>query len=434
MISSRSMRGTVGRVLVVVLAVAGVICALQLPRLRFDHNTRSLLREDPEADAREAALAASFGSEDLLLVAWETTSALDPKEFGKLREVSKELSAIDGIEETYSLASDFIRFPLGGELRAITPEDLVERREAVQEALLSATPYLGTIYNRTLDVVAVAGTLKPGPRESREETIRAVREVARRHEAPGRPVYVAGVTALAMDAGEFAVQDMKRIGAVALGVSVVVLLVLCRSFLETALAVVATGLPPLFALTCAIVLGVPVTALSAALFPVMAVVGITGSVHVLAAYGEARRAGTPAAEACDLIVRRLAGPIILSFVTTAAGFETLQTTGVPAFRAGGHVVALGMLFAIPVLLLGIPAALAWLEPTPRDRPSRLARPLFGARGVGGAAARRGRPREHAPVRGRRRACCRSRACAWTCSRPSSRRAGSRGRTRSSRNG
>jgi predicted RND superfamily exporter protein len=377
MISSRSVRGNVGRILVVVFAVAAVLCAARLPRLRFDHNTRSLLQEDEEADAREGTLVSSFGSEDIVLVAWEA-DVLDAAAFAELAAISAELGRVRGLEETYSLASDFIRFPLGGDLRALSKEDLATpaTREAAREALLAAAPYVGTIYSRALDVVAVAGTLKTGPREARERTIREIRAVAARHERPLRPVYVAGVTALAMDAGEFAVEDMKRIGAIALVVSVAVLLVLCRSIRETLLATAATALPPLFALACAIEFDLPVTALSAALFPVMAVVGITGSVHVLSAYGEARRAGMDAAAAAAVSSRRLRAPIVLSFVTTAAGFETLQTTGVPAFRAGGHVVALGMLFAIPVLLLGIPAALAWTKPTPRDRPSRLARPLL----------------------------------------------------------
>jgi predicted RND superfamily exporter protein len=367
------MRGLWGRLFLVALALGAAFSLTAISRLTFDHNSRSLLKEDPEADAREGQLVSSFGSEDLILVAWEVTSAVDPDEFARLRAVSGELGAIAGLEETYSLASDIVRLPLAGKLRPISPEDLAtpEGRAAVREALLGAAPYLGTIYSEELDVVAVAGTLRPGSRGERERAVREVRAVARRHGTEERPLHVAGVTALAMDAGEYAVNDMKRIGAVALLVAVAVLLVLCRSLVETVIAIVATGLPPLFALACAVVLDVPVTALGAALFPVMAVVGITGSIHVLSGYGEARRNGVPAAEAPGLVARRLAGPIILSFVTTAAGFTTLQTTSVPAFRASGHVVALGLLFAIPVLLVGVPAALAWAKPVPRDRASPL---------------------------------------------------------------
>jgi uncharacterized protein len=377
MISSRSMRGIPGRVLVVALALAAVPCALLLPRLRFDHNTRSLLREDPEEDAREAALVRSFGSEDILLVAYEA-DALDPKEFAELGTFTKEIAAIDGLEECYSLASDVIKFPLGLALRPLVREDLLApaRREAARRALLGATIYKGTIYSDALDVVAVAATIRPGPREARERTVREVREAARRHERDGRTVHVAGVTALSMEASQYAVEDMKRIGALALLVSVAVLLLLCRSLLETAVAAAATALPPLFALAGAAAIGLPVTALSAALFPVLAVVGITGSVHVLSTYGEARRDGAGAEDAAALVVRRLWGPIVLSFVTTAAGFLTLEATGVPAFRAGGRIVALGMILAIPVLLLGIPSALAWVRSMPHDRPGRLPRGLF----------------------------------------------------------
>ena len=58
---------------------AATVCGWQLPRLRFSHDTRALLRADPAADRLEAQLAEQFGSEDLLLVAWEVDDALTPE-------------------------------------------------------------------------------------------------------------------------------------------------------------------------------------------------------------------------------------------------------------------------------------------------------------------------------------------------------------------
>jgi len=216
----------------------------------------------------------------------------------------------------------------------------------------------------------VAGTLVPGPQEDRRATLRAVRAVAAAHGEPGRPLHVAGVTALAVDASEYALRDLEEIGGTALIVSVLVLFVLCRSIKETAIAIGTTGLPPLFALAAAVLLDLPVTALGAALFPVLAVVGITGSVHLLNAYAEERQDGAGAPEAARAAAARLRWPIALSLVTTAAAFASLAWTGVPAFSAGGQIVALGMLVAIPVLLLGLPAALAWSAPRARDSAAR----------------------------------------------------------------
>ncbi|MHC4224406.1 MAG: efflux RND transporter permease subunit, partial [Planctomycetota bacterium] len=329
--------------------------------------TRSLLRSDPEAEARAEELARVFGSEDLLMVAWEVESAVDADEFERLDRITAALDSVEGLEEIYSIASPRVPLRIGNQLRPVSAEDLRSEQgcAAVREGLLASPVYLGTIYNDTLDVVAVAGTMRPGSREAREGTLQRVRTIAHRFERPGRPMHVAGVTALAVDASEYAYEDLRRIGLLALAVSVAVLFALRRSVRETFVAVLATGLPPLYALGLAAALGAPVTALGAALFPVMAVVGITSSVHLLNAYGEEREKGRAAGDAARRAARRLAPPIALSLLTTAAAFVSLQATGVPAFRGGGFIVALGLLFAVPVILLGLPAALALAAPRTR---------------------------------------------------------------------
>ncbi|MHC4847325.1 MAG: efflux RND transporter permease subunit [Planctomycetota bacterium] len=358
------MRGGVLGLFVLLAALA----ATRLPQLRFDHDTRSLLRSDPAEDEREAILAERFGSDDVLLVAWEVGDALQPDVFANIASITRELAAIEGLEEIYSIASPRVLLPLtpGALPRPIRPEDLVDpdTRRRVAEVLRAAPVYVGTICSRDLDVVAVAGTLQSAPRAQREATIRAVRAVARRHGS----LHVSGVTALALAASEYAIEDLLEVGGAALLISVLVLLVLCGSWRETLIAVLATGLPPLLALGLAASLGWPVTALGAALFPVLAVVGITSTVHLLNAYAGERDAWKAA--------RRVAPPILLSLSTTAAAFAALQLTGVPAFRAAGLLVGAGVLIAIPVVLVGVPIALDLIRPpASRSLAMRLDRPL-----------------------------------------------------------
>jgi len=373
----RLVTGPAGKVLLFVLCTCAALSLWSLRGLTFDHNTHSLLRADEEEDAREAELVRVFGSEDLLLVAW-SADALDTAEFRRVGEVTRALAAIEGLEEVYSIASARAPVSIGGELRPLDEKDLQTEagRAAARKALLASPVYRGTIYSDKLDVVAVASTVKLEERTRREATLRAVQAVARRFERPDRPIHVAGVTALAVDAAAYAVEDMQRIGLLALLVSIAVLFVLCGSVAETCVAVAATALPPLFALGLATTMDLPLTALSAALFPVLAVVGITTSVHLLNAYTEEQAGGRSAASAAVCAMRRVRAPILLSLGTTAAAFYSLTLTGVPAFRAGGAVVALGVLMAIPVVLWGLPAALSWIRPPLRTRRSRLVRPLL----------------------------------------------------------
>jgi predicted RND superfamily exporter protein len=338
-----------------------------LPRLRFDHDARSLLLECPSEDASERDLAASFGSDDILLVAWPVDDLLAPETFDELRRVTDAVARVEGVEETYSLASGGVPLPLD-RLRPIEREDLVDpaRRDAVRRALRASTVYAGTLYAEALDVVAVATTVRPGPRDAREAAVRQVREAVARL-LPGREAHVAGVTALAMDAGAYAVADLRRVGGLALLATIAALLVLRRSAAEAAVAVTSTGLPPLYALGLAAAAGHPVTALGAALFPVLAIVGVTTSVYLLEEHARGVRRGLDAHRAAFAAARRLRAPIALSLLTTAAGFLTLRVTGVPAFRDAGTTVGLGVLAAIPVVLLGTPALLAATGLRPRRR-------------------------------------------------------------------
>jgi len=365
-------------VLLLLLAAAGAAIP-SLTRLRFDHDTRSMLRADAESDALERTLTERFGSDDILLLAWEVPDLLAPEEFARTAAVTKALTALEGLEEVYSIASPHVVLPSPSGLRPILPADLDsdEGRSRVATALRDARVYRGTIYNDDLSVVACAATLAPGAIEKRTATIRRVRAVARRYSRPESVIHVSGVSALAVAASEYAFDDLRRIGAAAFGVSALVLLLLCGSIRETCVGLVATALPPIYALGIAALLDWPVTAMGAALFPVLGVVGITSTVHLFGAF---HTVGGPAGgreSAARRAARLVARPVTLSLLTTAAAFYSLHVTGVPAFEAGGRVVGVGVLLAIPVVLLGVPAALEAIGPPPgRTAAARLDRPLL----------------------------------------------------------
>ena len=372
------MRSRPGVLLVLFLAAAA-ICAWQLPRLRFSHDTRALLRADAVADRLETQLVETFGSEDLLLVAWEVDDALSAESFRRTKRFSERLAAIPGIEEIYSIASPTVLLPLGFPLRPIRESDLEDdaSRERVAAALAAAPLYLGTLISEDRTVVACAGTLVPGTISERETTVRRIRELAREFETSRRPFYVSGVTALALAASEYALEDLKRVGGAALVVSLLALLLLCGSWRETLVALGATALPPIFALGIAASMGWPITALGAALFPVLGVVGITSTVHLLNRFDALRSNGSSATAAWDA-ARDVARPVLLSLATTAVAFYLLHATGVPAFEAAGRIVATGVLLAMPVVLWGVPAALTWVRPAVGPAAMRrFDRPLVG---------------------------------------------------------
>ena len=144
MISFGLMTGRfVPRVLILsALGLGALASILSLSELSFDHDSRSLLREDATETAWQEELADTFGAEDIVLIAWPVRSALDPGEFEVLQQLTRDLKAMDGLEETYSLASPEVPLALD-RLRAMTRDDLVDpaRRARVKKALLASRVY-----------------------------------------------------------------------------------------------------------------------------------------------------------------------------------------------------------------------------------------------------------------------------------------------------
>jgi len=106
-------------------------------------------------------------------------------------------------------------------------------------------------------------------------------------------------------------------------------------------------------------------------------VGITSTVHFLNAFDELRRE-RDIDDAAWKTARLLARPVSLSLLTTAGAFYSLHATGVPAFEAAGLIVASGVVLAIPVVLLGVPAALIVVRPVSGRRPAQRMDGLLAA--------------------------------------------------------
>ncbi|MEE8106264.1 MAG: MMPL family transporter [Planctomycetota bacterium] len=349
------------------LAAAAALFAL--PSLKFSHDAGSLLRGDAQANERQVELRRAFGSDDIVLIAW-SASVLDPAEFARLLEVTRAVESVRGLEDVYSLAGDNVPLPLDS-LRGMSERDLAtpESRAALAKALRASKIYEGTLYNSALDTLAIATTVAPAPEADRAAVIDELRAVLDGFEEPESPIHLAGVTALAQDASRYAFADLKRVGVIASIVALALLFLLCGSWRETLAVAVATALPGLYALGLAAVLGLPITAFGAALFPIVAVVGLTASVHLLNAFGELRRRGATVEEAAARARARIAAPTMLSLSSSALAFLLIGATGVPAIRDGGILVAMGLMGAFPIVLFGIPELLVLLKPPARRAPA-----------------------------------------------------------------
>jgi predicted RND superfamily exporter protein len=115
-------------------------------------------------------------------------------------------------------------------------------------------------------------------------------------------------------------------------------------------------------------LGIPFSFLMIAVVPLLLGVGIDDTLHLLHRYEEERCRGQSGSEAIGIALRRTGRALVLTTLTTTAGFAALLFVPSPPLRAFGLLAALAMLSAFFVTVLLVPAVKGLLREGPREEP------------------------------------------------------------------
>jgi len=131
----------------------------------------------------------------------------------------------------------------------------------------------------------------------------------------------------------------------------------------------------IMAMGAMVIMGFPMTTMSFIAPILLLAIGIADAIHVLNRYNEEIAKGLPKREAILNTMREMKGPVVMTSLTTAAGFLSLLTAFFVPQRQFGVVTAIGVLAAMVFSLVLIPAVLTLLrKPRVRDLSKGL-RPL-----------------------------------------------------------
>jgi predicted RND superfamily exporter protein len=110
--------------------------------------------------------------------------------------------------------------------------------------------------------------------------------------------------------------------------------------------------------------GQPLTVLTNVLTPLLLVVGLSGSVHLVGRYREELRHESNRQIAGQRTVRTMLSACFLASVTTAFGFASLATGRTPELRVFGITAAAGVMLAYLTNLLFVPAFITLVKAPP----------------------------------------------------------------------
>ncbi len=196
--------------------------------------------------------------------------------------------------------------------------------------------------------------------------------------AQANQVYIAGVPIFIAEQKKLIDSDLGRLFPVVIAVVAAILVVFFRRPLGVALPLVNVVMAAIWTLGLMALMRAPLDLITSALPVFLVTICGADAIHMMSEYYSQRAAGHGAREAVRRMVREMFSPVVLTTVTTVAGFLFATSTNISSIRSFGLYMAAGLVFAQLTALLLVPA---WLN-------------LFGGRGKAPAGSTAAAPARH----------------------------------------
>jgi predicted RND superfamily exporter protein len=286
----------------------------------------------------------TFGSEEFVLLVYPCPAEVDLPFLEGLTDLRFELEEIAGVARVDDLAQAYSR------LYAL------EGVEAFRGDLRGSRLFSSYLISADGRWAATWVHLEAGG-DSRELVVAAV-EAAIRRAPPAEDVRLAGSPVLNAALNRAAQRAARGLFPLVFALSAAALAVLFRGVSGVVIPFVSVGTAIVWTLALLELSGSSLNMVTVALPPLVWVLGLSTSIHLLARWHRELAEGTPPADAVGRTVRELFKPCLFSALTTALGFASLLASSMRPVRDMGLFAALGILLCFATNFLLFPALIA----------------------------------------------------------------------------
>lgn len=328
----------------VCVAVVTLAALPRLAELRVDNALEVWLPQSGREQQRYQEFLAEFGSEEYVLVIYPLTVPLPDGYLEQLVDLRFELEGLQGVRRVHDLSGVYSRFYglLG--------------RERFEEDLESPF-YARFLVSEDLELAATWVLLDRSAADSRFAVVEGVRRGA---EAAGLSDYwLAGSPVLNQALDEASTGAARRFFPLVFLVSAVLLLAVFRRFAAVIIPTVSVGCGLVWTLALLALGGGRLDMVTVTLPPVLWVVGLATSIHLLARSQARLRGGESPDEAIRGTLAELARPCAMSALTTALGFAALTVSSMRPVEMMGRYAALGVACCLASNFLLFPLCGRW---------------------------------------------------------------------------
>ncbi len=358
-----------GLIIAAILVITAVFAA-QIPELEINNNIKIFIPEDDPSRVAYENLKDDFGSQEQvdIAVSSDASSILRPQPLSTIREITGKLEDLATVESVRSVTNaDFIE-ATGDGMRAATLLEDGEITAAKIEQLKTRVltwpqPYENSIISSDFRSTQILVTLIEDSETAEREQFHAeATKIISEYDDTGLDFYMAGDPVITVLLKEYMLGDLIYLIPM---VTIVVLLALFLSFRNlggVVLPIITVLISTVWALGVMSLLDIYFSMISTVIPVLLIAVGSAYVIHIFNHYYDSVRAAedlTPDRHR-DIVfetLRKIGVPVIMSALTTAAGFASIATSAIVPMRHFGIINAVGVVSALIVTLTFVPALL-----------------------------------------------------------------------------
>ena len=370
-------------IIALVLGVSVLAWGQLRNHLRFESDLDAMVPADNPVSMYKEQVEDRFGMRDNIVVGVlndnpAENGVFNPRTLAIVKELSEGIARLPGIkavrdEDVSSVATmDNITGTADG--MAVDPfmetvPDTPEALAALRENLFHNDMYVDWLVSRDGTGLLIMAKLESAVDNAaglaqRAEAYNAIEAMVQAQRDAGVPeqLYVAGRGAMEITVGRYGRQDMATFLPLVLGVVLVTLYLTYRSLRGVLLPFAVVVGSVIWTLGLMGSLGFPLYFISTMMPVVLMAIGVADGIHILSRYYDEvlERPDTDGPTAVVATMSEMWLPVVLTSLTTAAGFLSFLTAPLPPQRDFGLFAAVGVLVAMVLSLTLLPAVLAML--------------------------------------------------------------------------
>ena len=335
-------------------------------RLEIDPSANRLLSEDNTARQFYDRARRIFGSDETLVITLTADDVFTLDTFRRINRITQRIEDVEFVHHVISLTNALDIRSTGDDIDIApfidTITDNPEQASETRQRVLANPIYAGSLVSMEGDATAIIVYFNDiSDREFIKRGIHdRIVDIVNEEKGNNR-AWFTGSPHFKVAIIRILIHDLIWIPPLITIILAVVLAISFRTLLGVLAPLLTVGAGVILTLGIITVLGYSLSMISVLVPPLLMILGLSYSVHVVSEYHQQRLDTSDRAMSVRKTLRHVLLPVVLTGVTTIAGFVALMINPIPAVREFGILSAIGV---VQITLLSVtftPALLKFLD-------------------------------------------------------------------------